>query len=338
MNRTALQIVPRLPPPPEGVGSFAVSLADALSDRHGIASRFAAVAADPGGLKKSLDKALDESLDADLPVLLHYAGYGYQKRGCPGWLADGLRAWRRRGGRRLVTVFHEVYASGPPWRSSFWLSPLQRRLAAEIARQSDGLVVSLEIYRRLLRRLVPEKEAELLPVFSTVGEPAAVPPLAERRRRLVVFGGPGARARAYGPLAPHLAAACRSLGLEEICDVGAGEAPVPAGLPVRRLGEMAGGDLSRLLLGSFAGLTTYAPPFLGKSTAFAAYCAHGLLPVCAPEAAGEGDPRLPPFWPAGGVAVPAIGALQETADRARAWYAGHAVGRHAARMRELLWP
>ena len=328
-----VQIVPRLPPPAEGVGSFALALAEALQ-RHGIASRHAA-AADPGTLAAALAAA-----GADRPVLLHYAGYGYQPRGCPTWLVTGLRDWKRRGGR-LVTVFHEVYASGPPWRSSFWLSPLQRRLAAELARLSDGMVTSLEIYRRLLSRLVPEKEAEVLPVFSTVGEPASVPPLAERRRRLVVFGGPGARARAYGPLASQLAAACRDLCIEEICDVGpAAGSPAPPGpVPVRRLGEMAAGELSGLLLGSLAGFSTYPAPFLGKSTVFAAYCAHGLLPVCAatPPRGNQDDLRTPPFWPAGmGPAAP--GELQATADRARAWYAGHGIERHAARVRDLLWP
>jgi len=334
MVKTAemIQIVPRLPPPEEGVGSFALALAGALRDRHGIASRFAAVAASPAALGEAL-------AGADLPVLLHYAGYGYQPRGCPTWLVAGLRDWKRREGGRLVTFFHEVYAGGPPWRSSFWLSPLQRRLAAELARLSDGMVTSLEIYRRLLRRLVPEKEAEVLPVFSTVGEPAAVSLLAERRRRLVVFGGPGARGRAYGPLVAQLTAACQALGIEEICDVGptlSSQTP-PGPVPVRRLGEMAAGELSSLLLGSLAGFSTYPAPFLGKSTVFAAYCAHGLLPVCAAAPGGEDDSFTPPYWPAG-TAPATPGALQETAGRARAWYAGHGIERHAARVRDLLWP
>ena len=38
---------------------------------------------------------------------------------------------------------------------------------------------------------------------------------------------------------------------------------------------------SALLLGSLAGFCSYPPAFLPKSTVFAAYCAHGLLPVCA---------------------------------------------------------
>jgi hypothetical protein len=329
-----VQIVPRLPPPAEGVGGFALALADALRGRHGIASRFVAAVTVPqeaGALARLLGETA-----AGRPVLLHYAGYGYHPRGCPGWLVDGLREHRHRGGR-LVTVFHEVYASGPPWRSSFWLSPAQRRLAAELARLSDGMVTSLDLYRRLLRRLAPERDAAVLPVFSTVGEPEAVPPLAERARRLVVFGGPGARSRIYGELAADLEATCRSLGIEEVWDVGPGRTEAGP-LPVFRrvLGEVAADEIGGLLLGSLAGITSYPAAFLGKSTAFAAFCAHGLLPVCVPgRRRPEGPPT--PFWPAG--RTPASTAeAQDTADRARAWYAGHGLDRHAATYRGLLFP
>jgi hypothetical protein len=327
-----VQIVPRLPPPAEGVGGFALSLADALQVQ-GIASQMVA------GLQldaESLARRLEEA-GAGRPVLLHYAGYGYHPRGCPGWLVDGLREHRRRGGR-LVTVFHEVYASGPPWRSSFWLSPAQRRLAAELARLSDGMVTSLDLYRRLLRRLVPERDAAVLPVFSAVGEPDAVPPLAARVRRLVVFGGPGARNRIYGELAADLDAACRALDIEEVWDVGPGtvEAGPRLRLPRRVLGEVAAGGLGGILLDSLAGITSYPAAFLGKSTAFAAFCAHGLLPVCVPgRRRPEGTPT--PFWPAGRTPASAAEA-QEIADRARAWYAGHGLDRHAATYRGLLFP
>ncbi|HSG40281.1 MAG TPA: glycosyltransferase family 1 protein, partial [Thermoanaerobaculia bacterium] len=125
-----VQVVPRLPPPAEGVGSYALELARALAERHGTETLFHAASAHPPSHRAG---ALEEALEEARPsaVLLHYVNYGYQQRGCPVWLLHTLRRWRRGGtGRRLVTVFHEVYATGPPWRSSFWTMPLQRGIAA----------------------------------------------------------------------------------------------------------------------------------------------------------------------------------------------------------------
>ena len=137
MSRTVVHVVPQLPPPQEGVGSFAMSLAAALLERYGTESRFVVgspswtpnpegggISAlgipqrEPGSLYDTLDTASGAAAAA---ILLHYANYGYEPRGCPAWLIGGLAAWKARARCRLVTVFHEVHATGPPWRSSFWL-------------------------------------------------------------------------------------------------------------------------------------------------------------------------------------------------------------------------
>ena len=279
-----IQIVPRLPPAPEGVGSYAAALAMELRERLGVESRFVTGDPTPGST-----------------VLLHYANYGYQARGCPVSLVRALLRWKgSAAGGRLVTVFHEVYASGPPWRSSFWTSPVQRRLAAALTRASDGIVTSLELYAGLLTRLAPGVEVHVSPVFSTVGEPARVPPLRERRPAIVVFGGPGARGRAYGEGREALAAACRTWGIEEVLDIGPALSTPPQRLgttPVRALGPLPASEVSRFLLGSFAGFLAYPPAFLPKSTIYAAYCAHGLLPVHSGEKADAGNAqayRRPP--------------------------------------------
>jgi hypothetical protein len=303
-----IQIVPHLPPAPEGVGGYAAALAVELRERLGVESRFAIDAATAAGLGGST-------------VLLHYANYGYQTRGCPVSLVHGLLSWKRSAaGRRLVTIFHEVYASGPPWRSSFWTSPLQRRLAAALARGGDGAVTSLELYAGLLKRLAPGVEVHVLPIFSTVGEPENVPPLSERSRTMVVFGGPGARDRAYGEQREALEAACQAWRIQEILDIGPALSSVPSNvgnIPVRTLGPLPASEVSRLLLGSFAGFLAYPSTFLGKSTIFAAYCAHGLLPVQPGEKA---DP----------------GVAQERATAAREWYLRHSLARQADQLLGLL--
>lgn len=308
-----VQVVPHLPPPFEGVGTYAAVLAEALA-KLGIETRFLVPDRTAEGLRREIG-------DAET-VLLHYAGYGYHRRGCPAWLVEGLARWRSPSGNRLVTVFHEVWATGPPWRSSFWLLPLQRRIAAALARRSGALATTLPVYADLLRPWA--KEVAVLPVFSTVGEPAAVPGFGERARRVVVFGGAGVRGRTWGPFLPDLARTVRELGAEEILDVGP-PVDVPdtvEGVPVRALGVLPPAEVSGLLLGSAAGFLAYPPKFLPKSTIFAAYCAHGVLPVCAWQDGrhywtGEGDP-------------------QATAAAAREWYGGHALALQAERFRSLL--
>src|SRR5262245_5458407 len=128
MREAVVHIVPHLPPPPEGVGSFALGLAEALRDRFGIESRFlitspssvpgpyfgmvptlAAESADPETFFEALAEVTGAG-DGKAPVLLHYANYGYESRGCPSWLVRGLARWKTGNRNRMVTVFHEVHA------------------------------------------------------------------------------------------------------------------------------------------------------------------------------------------------------------------------------------
>jgi hypothetical protein len=346
-----LQVVPRLPPTLEGVGGYAAALGRALA-ACGIDSRF--LVGDPGwsrsgGLRgEDIDDRSASSLARQLAasgtaaVLLHYANYGYQRRGCPAWLVGGIARWRAAvPERRLVTMFHEVYASGPPWRSSFWLSPVQRRLAASLLRASDGVATSLELYGRILARWEPRRPVTVAPVFSTVGEPGRVPAAAERRpRTMLVFGSAGIRRRAYADLRQALAAACLALEVTEILDVGPTLPALPeqvGGFPVRALGPLPDAEVSSVLLGSYAGFLGYPPPFLAKSTIFAAYCAHGLVPVCAWPPDGKRHSMAanapPPCWEP--YREPAPSDTDGLAAQARSWYGGHSLALQATAFREL---
>lgn len=363
-----LQIVPHLPPAIEGVGSYAAALGQALAG-YGMSSRFLVGDRDgPGtgqlrrgeGLAAAVGLAGSANLEravigersapalaAQLAassagiVLVHYVNYGYERRGCPSWLVGGLVRWRAAApGRRLMTCFHEVYAGGPPWRSSFWVAPVQRRLAARLLRASDGAATSLALYGRMLARWRPCRQVMVMPVFSTVGEPKVVPPLAERRpRAMLVFGGAGNRRRAYGELRESLIAACRGLSIAKIVDVGprlAAEQPARLdGLPVRTLGALPEAEVSAVLLRSYAGFLGYPAALLAKSTVYAAYCAHGLVPVCAWPRRRRGQAAAPaPCWEPG--REPALADPADLAARARAWYGDHDLAHQAVRFHALL--
>lgn len=298
-----LTIVTGLPPAIDGVGDYALSLAKQMRQDFSVDTEF--LVGNPnwtgetcleGFRTKKISirstsqflQLLYNEFDGLETILLHYVGYGYAKRGCPVWLIEGLERWRReRTNRHLVTMFHEVYAYSPQiWSSQFWTSPLQRNLAKRLALLSDRCLTSKQGYAEKITQLSQGKHTAVvsLPVFSNVGEPPAerLLPLTQRSKRLVIFGGVGARSRVYQRSLSALERTCRELEIEEILDIGP---PLPFDLPVvnkitvTSLGIKTAEEISLLLSDSIVGFLDYPTDFLAKSTIFAAYCAHRLLPV-----------------------------------------------------------
>lgn len=147
-----VHIVPRMPPMVDGVGDYAINLAKCLFNYCGISSRF--IVADPAwpeseqcnGFPAHKLKSINSIELSDClksysgnVFLLHYVGYGFNTRGVPGWLLEGLN---QCGGLRLITFFHEIWATGKPWSSAFWLHPMQRYLVHQIAKLSDRVLTS----------------------------------------------------------------------------------------------------------------------------------------------------------------------------------------------------
>lgn len=293
-------IVPRLPPAVDGLGDYGLNLAKQMGQNFGWVTDF--IVGDPNWshqdfveeftvkqVAKQHSKYLLELLPNDQnlrnTVLLHYVGYGYARRGCPVWLVEGLERWRKAAeNRQLVTMFHEIYAFGPIWTSQFWTSPLQRNLAARLVRLSDRCVTSKQGYAEIISKLSQGKHSTIptLPVFSNVGEPESLTCLSERPRRLVVFGGRGPRSRVYQHSQLALQRTCQELEIEEILDIGPALnfeiAPVN-NIPITCLGVKSAQEISNLLSSSVVGFFNYPTQFLTKSTIFAAYCAHRLLPI-----------------------------------------------------------
>src|SRR3954468_6911904 len=146
---TVLQIVPHLPGTFDGVGDYALNLARALSAEHGITTTFlvaakTSVSAKDGfAIISGLDSAAcPELARAHEHVTLHYVNYGYQARGVPFALRRFVKQLRPRLRGRWITTFHELYASGPPWKSAFWLRPFQVGIARDMIDAATGCVVS----------------------------------------------------------------------------------------------------------------------------------------------------------------------------------------------------
>ena len=239
-------------------------------------------------------------------------------------------------------MFHELYAFGPPWRSAFWTSRIQQRIAARLARLSSACVTNMRRYANWLGSRAPQhaNRIKVLPVFSTVGEPAQVPACAERPARLAVFGTPGWRRRAYTEHRDCLERVCAQLRLTELVDIGAACGVVPElGVPCVQKGSLPAEQLSRELLSCRAGFLSYPVPFLGKSTIFAAYAAHGLVPFTHAANSEVSEDGLQPsrhFV----LAAPSFAADNEAcslvAGNAFQWYGAHRMEVHAGTFKPLL--
>ena len=293
MKKTAyVQITPSYPPVIGGVADYAKVIGRHF---HDLGIDFGVVSAEVGlnqpephvfRIKEKKGAALAALIsDADT-ILLHFSGYGYAARGLCRWLVAGLDQWKRADrSRRLVTLFHEVYATGPVWRSSFWTAPAQRRIARDLACMSESVfVTSVEGYRKI-QTFGSKSAVEILPVFSNVGEPNRVSPYQARPRVATVFGGGATRRIFYDKCRRFSADITADLDHAEVdCiqDVGPSGIDVPAtlfGRPVKKLGALPVRQLTQALMDSRIGLIHYEADAITKSGTYAAYCAHGVIAI-----------------------------------------------------------
>jgi hypothetical protein len=313
-----VQIVPRVPPGLEAVSATAHRLAAALGERGGVATALS----DGSGLAAALRT---QSPDA---VLLHYVNYAYDPHGTPRALVAAAEAWGTRHPGRLWTYFHEVYATGAPWRRTFWTSWIQKRLAARLAHASGWCLTSLPLYAELLAILGCPTEIVITPVPSPIGEAAELRPHSERGPRLMVFGSAGRRHLAYTRERAALSRVCATLAIDEIHDVGAGDVAPPGigSVGIRRHGAAPDEVVQELLLSARAGFVAYPHDFLGKSSIFAAYTAHGALAVCSGEERTRGDDPRPGihYWDP---RRPLESGAADLASNGHAWYQAHSLPR-----------
>ncbi len=354
-NFKTLQIVPKLPPIVDGLGDYSMNLARALMDDHAIRSFFcvtsdawpqrqnigefgcakAPISGGRNDFERTLENILREKKGNRASVILHYENYSYAKRGCPFTLVGALKRLKKRFGFTLITLFHEVYATGPVWKSAFWLNPAQKKLSAEVISLSDHIFTPLQKHAEFIKKYSGGKKLFSLPNISNIPEPRNVPPLDTRTNRIVVFGRQRHDIYRSKKLMKALRKTAEMTGAKEISDVGAYIPLSPEmsrGLNIDRLGTLSASDLSRLLSGSRTGFIYYKPVYMPKSTVLSAYCAHGMVPVsaCLPEDS-EGLSHGVNYLSVGAVdSFPDISAQQVIADNAFKWYHTHDLAAHAA--------
>src|SRR5262249_16653815 len=195
----------------------------------------------------------------------------------PLWLVESLRIWRRRADNvPLLTLFHELYATGRPWQSSFWLSPLQKQIARSILNTSSAAITTTELYSKRLLGLREDSTIRVtaMPVFSNVGEPDCGLAPSLRNATAVVFGLAGVEDHLFGTYRAEIERVISALGIETIFDVGPRLSPMPrtlAGVPVISKGVLPQRAVSELLQHARFGFIAYRLDLIGKSGCFAAY-------------------------------------------------------------------
>ncbi len=273
-----LQIVPRQLNSRCGVTNYATILGNELRRQHAIDSEYL-VAGHCGKQSNALDVKTSviyqqnhvelveaiESTECDI-ALLQFSNYGYHRRGVPRWLDYGLRSRRFP----LITMFHELFASGPITSSSFWLSPWMKATVRSIKASSDHCVTNRDLSAEWLGGRPP-----VVPVFSNLGEMRTFVPFDQRQNWIAFFPYQAVNDKAYWR---GLHEAARRLQPDLLVALGNYDEPLPNSIEncrVRRVGVLAAAEVSELMSTCRFGYLSYPPLYLGKSGILACFAAHG---------------------------------------------------------------
>jgi hypothetical protein len=304
-----IHIVPQLPPAIDGVGDYCWNLwrhwPEPKRDWTLLVTRGAKETSaiwrevdvrqfDRTSLAGALEQARGDT------VILHYVGYGYQPKGIPVWLPSAIEKWKHASPcRRLVTMFHEMYARSSPLRSPFWVAPFARRIIRDLVHLSDAWATSCDrYYDQLTTEFGARAErGRLIPIGSNI--PCVAKPPDKRdgadsrshQVRIVIFGL--AKTRLWA-LTRHreLLRSLHTVGaLESVTLLGRREEPADVRERERILDEIApdlkcnmafdlsSAEVSRHLAKHHVGLLANEPDIITKSGVFAALAEHGVIPV-----------------------------------------------------------
>jgi hypothetical protein len=295
---------------------------------------------------------VDELAQRCSHVLLHYVNYAYQPRGVPFVLRNFATQLRTQLRGRWLTMFHELYASGAPWQSAFWLRPWQVSIARRLIEISDACFASNQPIEREIHRHAPRKPVHVRPVMSNFGEPKLTDFDLRCPHRWAICGGSALIARSLRSFATVVARIPAWCAVEQLDVIGGGDNTEVRGalsdfnearprVTVARFQEVSADKASALLKECGFGWMDYFgagqiwPGMIFKSGSFAACCAHAVIPVLShgePVLGLAGDVLPGPFCiTSGEVRLPDAGNTAITREQIYRWYERNASSATTAR-------
>jgi hypothetical protein len=289
MTKNIIQISPTYPPSLGGVGDYA-DLLDTHLLKKGIKSKFLISNFNDhnvnerqsfGNNSSDLSFLIEKSNLKD--IILHYSPYGYATKGLCFHLIKCIKKWKKeKKERRLIIIFHELYAIGPVYKTSFWTYLPQKYLVKELFKLTDLAVVTTKKNQLFLSSIKPKKKVLLSNVFSTIGEIKNIKNLKKRKNVAIIFGGLPQKKLLYQDISINYKNYCiilEKLSISKIIDVGPKIKSLKkiGSIPIQSMGVKSRKFLSNLFRKSKAGLVFYPASQMTKSSIVAAYSSHGLV-------------------------------------------------------------
>lgn len=364
MSQLIIHIVPQLPPTICGVGDYATLVGQRIEEltlrtrcaylacghrksthlNTDVVAVDATGSCDPSRIWRATDHLATRFPVDNITLLLHYSGYGYNAGGAPAWLASALETPPARfANLRLITFYHELYATGWPWERAFWKSGSQRGVATRIARKSNRVITNRAESAHWLTAAaeLSHDDVQCLPMPSNVDEPTAMTSWRKRPPVAVMFGGARFKRRFLSHSnCSSVVNICQRLGVRRIVNLGEVVSWKPCGRYAKEIdfiqtGYLPASEISSYFQSARIALVEYFPGYYAKSSVFAAAAAHGVAPILTRNAESEKDDLVSGenYLETRDLIERGASEIAERVDHVSAgivaWYQGHNIARHA---------
>ncbi len=303
--KNIIQICPTFPPNIGGVGNYAkilrdyfkkkkinskILVSDYLKNKNEKQILF-------GKKSKNLYSLIKKNNSSY--IILHFSGYGYAPRGLCFNLLHSLKKWKQYKTKgKLITVFHEIYATGPFYRMSFWTSFLQKYLAKKILKLSDISLVTSKKNELILSSFNKKKKIIYSNVFSNIGELNRNFNIKKRKNNAIIFGNVYQKKLLYNDILLNkfkYEDLLNKMSIKKVIDIGPrvniSDTIFFKKIKIKTMGIKSRKYISNLLKNSKIGLVFYPVGQMTKSGIIAAYASHGVVIInfCAEEIAGTNE-------------------------------------------------